>query len=265
MDRPPVRILRLGNSTDLDERVPEKERSSWLSAQVFSAATGRSPDLTVRAIWPSPGLPPTLDSWIEKHEPQLVFFAVNAYWFTYRSVPERLKRLLGPLGGPAFVAGARVGRSRFVETRLFHILRRLAGRLIGGDAPFTPEQVLDVVETCLRKIVANEDVVLVVRGPLAAHSHDMGPRIARENAAAWWKVERGLRRLCSSLHIEYAGMDGPDDARGSFGSADLVHPDAKGHRARADMEGRLMARGWLRVHGDESPAAAPPLPPRSSG
>src|SRR5688572_26745426 len=68
-----VRLLRLGNSTDLDPNIPERERSAWLSAAVFARETRVDPQLTVRTIWPTANLPERLDGWLDEHEPDLVF------------------------------------------------------------------------------------------------------------------------------------------------------------------------------------------------
>jgi hypothetical protein len=243
-----MKLLRLGNSTDMDANIPEKERSAWLSAQVFAEATGELPEMTVRSIWPTAQLPERVEAWLDEYEPDLVFFLVNAFWFTYPSVPLRLRRLFGPSGDAVSRLGFKIGRNpTFTRRRLFQFLRRWTVRAIGGDTHFTPESVLATVEACMRTIVAREDVVLVVRGPLASHGIEVGGRTQRRSDAAWRQVDSGLRKLCASLHVEYAGLDTPLDTRGSLSAADLVHPDAAGHRYRAEMEGMLMARGWARA------------------
>ncbi|MEX0783616.1 MAG: hypothetical protein WD557_13310 [Dehalococcoidia bacterium] len=240
----------MGNSTDMDSNVPERERSAWLSAAVFASETGVDPQLTVRTIWPSKRLPGLVEGWLGEHEPEVVFFMVNAFWFTYPSVPLRLRRLLGPVGKAVSDFGLRVGGNpTFTRRRLFQLARRWTVRAIGGDTHFTPESVLSTVEACLRAIVVREDIVLVVRGPLASHGVEIGGRMERRSNDAWRQVDGGLRRLCASLHVEYGGLDDPMDTRGSLSAADLVHPDAAGHQYRAELEGMLMVRGWERVHG----------------
>ena len=236
----------------MDARVPPEERSSWLSAQVLAEATGEQPEMVVRSIWPTAGLAARIDEWLDEYQPDLVFVAVNAFWFTYASVPLRMKRVLGRPGEAISGVGRRMAANpKFSERRLFHVTRRWLLRTVGGDMHFTPEHVLEVVEASLRRIVAREDVVVVVRGPLASHGVDIGGRTQRRSDAAWRRVDRRLRDLCASLHVEYGGIESPADTRGSLSSADMVHPDADGHRYRAEMEGSLMVRGWARAHGAE--------------
>ena len=160
-----MRLLFLGNSDDLNPETPEERRAPHLCAQFLSEATGQPCDVIARAIWPSPDLPDLIDRWLDRYEPDLVLFKITWFWYGYESVPIRIERVLGRLGRPIAAVGLRAAATPTVgHSRPFKFGRRMAHRLIGGDSPFTPKQVIEITELCLRRIIAREGTIVVAKG-----------------------------------------------------------------------------------------------------
>jgi hypothetical protein len=202
-----VRLLFLGNSDDLNPETPEEQRAPHLCAQFLSEATGQPCEVIARVIWPSPDLPDLLDRWLDRYEPDLVLFKITWFWYGYESVPIRIERVLGRLGRPIAGAGLRAAATPALgHSRPFKLGRRMAHRLIGGDSPFTPTQVIEITELCLRRVIAREGTIVVAKGTatydLAGEVMiaDYKPRFAaRRNL-----VEGSLEAFCNRLRIQWA-------------------------------------------------------------
>jgi hypothetical protein len=161
-----MRILRLSTSDDLRPEVPETDRIHRLVEHAFAAETGQPVETMIRVIWPTPALPDAIDRWLQSYDPDVVFFRVSSYWFTYESVPLRLER--SRLGRPAR-ALARAGFAsadapRLAYTPLYRGTRNVLRRVVGSAVNFTPDEVIETVEACLRRIARHERAVVVVRG-----------------------------------------------------------------------------------------------------
>lgn len=245
-------ILRLTSSDDFNERIPPKLRSAAVAESAFTALTGEPARTVVRRIWPTPGLPALLEKWMAEHQPDVVILRAASYWVTFESVPLRLRRWLGPLGGPLAAAGDRASRHPWLATNpAFHAGRRLLLRTIGGDTTFTVPGTLDVLDACLRRILAHEGVTLVVRGPQNAVTADPSPKSIARAERRRQQLHAGLRALCERRHLAYLGFDRPVATMGESGlfDADRLHSSEDLHRLRGEDEGRLMAEAWLRDHG----------------
>jgi len=242
-------ILRLTNSDDFNERVPEGERAQAVAERVFAAETGVAATTVSKVMWPTPAFPTHLDRWLDESKPDLVMLRIAAYWVTFRSVPLRLKRRTGRVGKALSDIGTASARVRWLaETPPYHGIRRALLRTIGGDANFTVDEVVSVVEASARRVLAREGTVLVVRGPQNALSADMSPRALAWAEARRLQLHRRTRELCERLHVEYIGRDEPyskgDDPAVFFG--DLVHATVMTHRSRGEEEGLAMAAAWKR-------------------
>ncbi len=86
-----MRILRLGTSDDILPTVAEHERGYRIVEQALAAETGETVETIIREAWPEPGLPEVLGRWLDRFEPDVVSLKVSSFWFTYESVPERLR------------------------------------------------------------------------------------------------------------------------------------------------------------------------------
>ncbi len=237
-----MKVLWLTNSDEIHGAGPVEERPSALTARLVEAERGEPIEMIPRVIWPSPELPAIVAGWVERYSPDLVVFHVNAFWFLYRSVPLRLRRRFGRPGAFAARAGFALGEaSWFVRTRAYHTLRRFALKTFGGATYFTPEETCEITEACIRRIVSNEGVGLVLRvGDGAQFAAGASP-----GALAF--VHGRLRAVCSAAHVtcvdatQAVPLSPPADF---WKSGDRVHMTAPGRAwyARRDADAILAER-----------------------
>lgn len=248
-----MKILRLGSSGDRQDDVQPEFLSFKVVEAELSAASGEPVETVLRAIWPSDELPTLIDGWMERYHPELVYFRVNPFWYSYESTPLRLRRKLGPIGGVVSRAGIRAGKSpRLARTRLFRIGRDLALRTVGGDAHFTPDQVLATTEACVASILRHEGVGLLVVGMLgrrlALNDNEAGERRRQQRRL---EVHRRLQQLCAARHVRYLGWveDEAPDTSGPDFAADRLHRNAQGQQAIGAIEAEAVVALWREASG----------------
>jgi hypothetical protein len=237
-----VKVLWLATSDDAAGDIPVEGRAYFQVVKLVEEAIGEPVEVVPRIIWPAATLPELIERWVERYRPDVVIYHVNGFWYLYRSTPLRLERKLGPLGKPLARAGLRAGGSAwFARTRVFHAGRWLALKTIGGDTYFSPDQVADTVEACVRRIVQHEGVGLVVRGPMAPWSWTSQPE------GALRRVHERLAGFCAAVHVPYVAVDPdePPDARMDFwGAGDRLHSNAAGHTWYARIDAEAIVTAW---------------------
>ncbi|MGI8926551.1 MAG: hypothetical protein ACR2HN_07880 [Tepidiformaceae bacterium] len=240
-----MKVLWLTNSDDLGAgKLPDDLRSYRLAAQRFHELTGEPAEMTARVIWPSPALPDIIDGWIERYEPQMVVFRINGFWYLYRSIPLQLERKLGRAAEPVARAGLKLAELPWItHTGAFHLARRVLLRTVGGATYFSGEEIVGVVERCMRRIVQHEEVSLVVRGQISTWTQ--GP------PGIELSVHDQLQALCEDLHVHYLG-DRPGQKRvpeDFYSGGDRLHTSDAGHRWFAEREAAAMANAWWAQQG----------------
>ena len=242
----PVRILRLTNSSDIQDSVPPDLRASAVAERVVAEATGEPVETIVRVFWPDDGLPDVVERWIDRYQPDIFFMRASAFWCSYASVPLRLQRLLPFIGKPLGDVGVWAAGSRWGESRAFRAARQLAVRTIGGDYNFEPAHVTATVEAAYRRVLSHEAVVPALRGPGFARdssgSRSGGRRAQARNAA----LDSALAAMSLRLHIPYAAHD--QAVEPGHLARDAFHTNAHGLRLQGELEGALIARAWLAAH-----------------
>jgi len=244
-----MRILRLAGSDDALRDVPEELRSPAIAEAAFSQAVGEPVETIVRPIWPDPHLPELLERWLDQYQPDLVFFYVVPFWYVYESVPIRVQRQLGRLGGKLSEAGRRVASKPFASSLPFRALRLASLRTVGGETPFTPEQVLDVSESCIRRVVAREDVVLVVIGSTGRRCTAYGWGGPARDQARRAVVHNRLTSLRAELHVPYFGGDSlmqSGEWKALLGP-DRTHLSVEGQRTVGLEQAAHMLAAWERA------------------
>jgi hypothetical protein len=241
-----MRVLRLATSDDVIRDVPEQLRSPRIAESVLAAAVGEPVETIARPIWPRPNLPDLVDRWLEQYRPNLVYFTVVPFWYVYESVPVRLERRLGPVGRKLGPVGQRVAGTPFSNTLLFRALRLAGMRTMGGEPHFSPEQVLEVVSACIRRIVVHEDVALVVIGSTGRRCVSYGWGGVARDSGRRATVHEGLSALCSQLHVPYFGGDRlmQTSRWKALLGTDGSHLGVEGQRAMGLEQGAQMVAAW---------------------
>jgi hypothetical protein len=253
-----MRLLRLGNSYETDANLSPGENNVALADRLIESAVGQPVETTSRVIWPDPGLPDLVERWLDRYEPDVVLLVVSSYWFTHVSLPLGLERRYGRLGQRIGRLGERaVAKPWVANNPVAGRVRRFARTSLGGATHFTPEEVCDRMEQCLRLILAREDVAVAVRGPRLAFAPEDTVSARRRSEERRQLVHSRMRSLCEQLHVEYLGYEtgaAPQDAREEY-QADLVHAGPAEHARQAELEAAVLIRAWQRHTGAHAPSA----------
>ena len=242
-----VKLLRLGNSDDIDPSVPDDQKNWYVAGKVLEEAIGEPVETVVKAIWPGEELPRKVSEWIDEYRPDMVFLKVTWVWYGYESVPRRIERIFGRVGEPVARAGLKAAkRPRLAHTWWFRTGRRAAHRVIGGDTQWHSDAVLETMEATIRKVVARENVALLVKGTGGGRRNE-GPlkgqfeRFAKRRAY----VEGNVEKLCHELHVPYVGTGPrkPEEQR-DLAKGDRIHPGATGHYWMGRQEGLALIDAW---------------------
>lgn len=255
-------MLRLSTSDDQRGRVPEGTAAFEVVERCLELETGQDVESVVRPVWPDSRLPPLIDRWLEQ-VPDFVFLKINGFWFNYESVPLLIERKLGRVGVLVARLGRRSGEIGWVSRgRTFRALRRGLLRVLGGDTYFTPEQVVERMEQCIRQILQREKVLLVVRGTDGRSHAELPRRSARAYALRHRQVNDALRQVCEELRVPYLGgeeMLDESQVRRRLG-ADRFHRGEEGHRVAGEEEAEAFLRLWRTSAGHRSPDPEGPRP-----
>lgn len=207
-----------------------------------------SPSRPSFAVWPTPALPGLVDRWIEQYHPDIVYLHVVPYWYVFESVPVRVERRFGSPGKKLAGAGVRAAGGRLAGTLPLRALRTIGLRTIGGEAHFTPEQVIEVVESCIRRIVAREDVVLAVVGSTGRRCAGYGWGGVGRDRGRRATVHQAISGLCSQLHVPYQGKLELMDAESwkALLGRDRTHLGVEAQRSMGLEQGALMLDAWTK-------------------
>ncbi|MGH7754308.1 MAG: hypothetical protein ACREN5_15995 [Gemmatimonadales bacterium] len=242
-----MRVLRLSNSEDSAGDLPPQKRPWRIAGDVLAAAAGEPVETTVRVVWPDPSLPDLVDRWLDRYGPDMVFLKVNWYWYGYESVPLRLRRRVPVLGRPLAAAGDGTTRITWLaRTRGYKAARHLANRVIGGDANFTCDEVIERMQAVIKRIVAREDIILVVKGTGGGRDAfgALGPYYQRFVPRREY-VEGAIEAHCAELGVHYTSIgrlrtrEEADIDRG-----DGVHKGERGLGRVGVSEGNVMVQAW---------------------
>jgi hypothetical protein len=240
-----MRLLRLTNSNDLQPGVPEAQRAPAITERIVAAATGESVEVINRVIWPGAELPDIVAGWLERFSPDVLFMRASSFWCTYESVPLRLQRRWGRLGAPLSRVGFKAGGHPTVAANpAFRRVRKLAVRTVGGETYFTPPEATRLVADVLRRVLVQEAIVPIVRGPAHAHNSSGTAAGHRRAAQANREFDALLAAMCLGCHVTYVTASGALD-NPSFLANDEVHDTAAGHLAIGTLEGEAIAGAWL--------------------
>lgn len=246
-----MQILWLSTSNDINPRIPEDQRAPAVAKRRLEQATGLSFDVEVRKMWPTPDLPPRVDRWLDRYEPDIVFIIVPSYWNTWESLHRKFQRRVPLLGRLLAAAGDKASGTPWLsENSVYRALRRSDLRVLGGEPLFTSKEVSHRMEEVIRLVLAREETVVAVRGPT-------NPNDSTISAAGFARAERrrkllhrSLKQLCEELHVSYVGWDEPLylDANADHVVGDAIHIDTATHVAEGEQWGDVLAEAWSAAH-----------------
>ncbi|MGE3074894.1 MAG: hypothetical protein AB7N24_02095 [Dehalococcoidia bacterium] len=239
MSGEPLKILWLSTSNDNRANLAEGARRPELMAKMLEAEISHAVTLVTKPIWPSEELPEIIEKWLEREQPDIVWFSTAAYWFTYESVPLRLKNRFGRVGEKVSGAGITAGKDpRFANSATFRLVRRALQLTIGGDTQLTPEQVVERQTKNARTIARHEHIVLILEGPRGRTNFSASKRSAARAERKRLFVHRKLRDLAAELRAGYCGSD--ETLRAVVGEfrtqKDKFHMDETGHETSAALD-----------------------------
>lgn len=226
-----MKILRLGNSQDFVGVDPAFSRESLLCSGL-EAELGEPVEMVTKRAWPTERLPLLLRGWLEEEEPDVVFLQVPSYWFMYESVPLKLQRRLGRLGVAVGKRGqALADVSWLAHNRVFRTGRKLLTRVIGGEANFTAEEVIERMTAVVREVVRHEGVVLHVQGPPSDAHYGHSRRAMARLEQSRQQVTQKLAELCAAYRVSFRGYPVPtwQTGEGPKSGGDGVHYGAEGN------------------------------------
>ncbi|MEO8541769.1 MAG: hypothetical protein ABI577_18665 [bacterium] len=243
-----MRVLRVGNSNDDAGGLPEEQRAWHIAARLLSERTGEPVDTILKRGWPTAEFATALGRWMDELEPEFVVLQVNNFWYGHESVPLWFERRFGGAGKSVTRVGKAVGNSPLFAERPWGLFaNRTLLRALPGATHFTPAEVAAAMEAAMRKVLAHERAVLMVRGhenwaelPMAGKRHN------RRNAARNAAMSVAMREVCDRLHVPYFERP-PVTARelkASLGTS-RYHNSAHGEQAIGEFDGEAMASAWM--------------------
>jgi hypothetical protein len=233
-----MRVLLLGASNDTGDWFEGGRKRHEIVRDRLAEAYGEPVEVVNRSIWPRPDLASTVEGWMGRYEPDVVYLSVQSYWFSYESVPLRVQRLLGRFGPWFGDAGLRFAESpRWAYNPVFRGARRALQLTIGGDPHFTTQQVIERVSETIRLVLRHEGVVTVVKGPHSRSNYSTRPGGAARKERRRLAVHTALESLCRQLHVTYHGSEGPVHGLETFRGnrvGDGLHFNAELHELTAE-------------------------------
>ena len=256
-----VRVLLLGNSNDSGQWFEGGRKRHEIVQDRMSEIYGEPVEVISRNVWPREGIADTVEGWIARYDPDVVYLTMLAYWFQYKSVPLRVKRLFGRFGERAGEAGFRLAESpRWAYNRVFRAVRGVLQASIGGDAPFTEDEVVTRVSEVIARGIRHEGVVFAIQGADGRTAYSKSKRGRRKDEAKRLRVHRAMQEFCEAHHVTYenseipAWASDPELAKNRVG--DGLHANAQWHAHSAELIARTIQHA-LQDAGHDPPAHQP--------
>jgi hypothetical protein len=241
-----MRVLRLGTSNDGASALPEEQRGWKIAERRLADSTGEPVETVLRGAWPNAQFPSLLERWMEEYEPDMVVLQVNNFWYGHESVPLWFERRLGRAGKSLSDMGLKVGKSAwFADNRWAQLFNRRLLTVLPKATHFTVAEVAVCMEEAMRKVLAHEDIVLLVRGNEDWAAMPMATRrFNRRNAARNAAMSGAMRSICERLRVPYAQR--PTLRAGEVQTVNRAgwHNNAQGERLIGEFDGQAMVTAW---------------------
>ncbi len=243
-----MRVLRLGTSNDDTPELPEEQRGWKIAERMLAESAGEPVDTVLKRAWPNEAFPAMVGRWMDEYEPDLVVLRINWFWYGYESIPLWFERRMGRFGRWLARIGIRVGESPgFADNRYAQFVRRSLTKVLPSTAYFTPAELAATLEAVLRRVVRNENVVVLVRG---TDGWDWAPMYSdkqmRRQHLRGLEVRRRMEAICDELHVRFIYTDrarSRDELETGLNSA-RWHNNADGERRAGEIDGQAMVTAW---------------------
>ena len=244
-----MKVLRIGNSNDDQTPVPEAQRAWKIAEAMLAEAVGEPVETVLRRGWPNEKFPGRIEAWIDELEPDFVVIQVNNYWYAHESIPLWFDRKFGRAGRAIGTAGTKVGKWSWVaDNRWAQLVSRRAPDLLPYATHFTTAQVASCMELTLRKVLAHEGIILLVRGNEDWNIPTASARFNRRNHARNAVMSAAMRDVCERLRVPYAQRPsmGKDEITTLNGAG--FHSTADEQRKAGEFDGEAMIAAWRSAH-----------------
>jgi hypothetical protein len=242
-----MRVLRVGTSNDQAAGIPEDARAWKIASDTFAGAVAEPVETVLKRAWPNEGFPGLVSSWMDEYHPDVVVLQVNNFWYGHESVPLWLERRFGRAGKKVANAGIDLSRkSWFADSRLAVVTNRSLIRVLPNATFFSVPQIAARMEDAMRKVLAHEGVVLLVRGnehwaklPMATRKAN-NRNISRNNA-----MSGAMRAVCDQLHVPYFQRATVEEHEmHNFLNGAQWHNSIEGERLTGEFDGQAMIEAW---------------------
>jgi hypothetical protein len=243
-------VLRCGTSNDRAGAVPLEQRGWKLAEKEVSLAIGEPVETVLKGAWPDHRFPDLIDRWMTELQPDMVVLQVNNFWYGHESAPLWFERRFGRAGKPLNRVGQKVRTSPwFSDNRWAQMFNRRVLAVLPKATHFSIPEVTACMERAMRRILAHEGTVLLVRGnedwavmPMATRGFN------RRNAARNASMSASMRELCEQLRVPY--FQRPRQAAGDELTQNNAgfHNSPEAERQMGAFDSAAMASAWREAH-----------------
>lgn len=244
-----MRILRIATSNDDQTPVPEGQRAWKIAETMLAQAVGEPVETVLRRGWPNEKFPGRLEAWIEELEPDFVLIQVNNYWYGHESIPLWFDRRLGRAGRSLGSAGAKLGKWSWVaDNRWAQLAIRRAPDFLPYATHFSIAEVASCMELALRKVLAHEGVILLVRGNEDWPIPTASGRFNRRNHTRNLAMSAAMKDVCDRLRVPYAQRPSLTASEITTLNGAGFHSTADEQRKAGEFDGAAMIAAWRSAH-----------------
>ena len=242
-----MRVVRVGTSNDYVASVPEEQRAWAIAERMLREAAGEPVETILKRAWPTAEFASAVERWMADLEPDFVVFQVNNFWYGHDSVALWFQRRFGRVGTRMTELGLKAGNSKLMtEHRWGQLINRSLLRVMPGETHFTIPQVAQAMEAAMRKVLAREGTLLLVRGndhweKLPMSSKRQNNRNIQRNQA----MSAAMRAVCERLRVQYGEL--PPIRAGEMGEvlgSAQWHNATEGERRSGEFDGEQMVAAW---------------------
>lgn len=245
-----MRVLRLGNSNDGAGPLPPEQRAWKVAERRLAEATGEPVETILKRAWPNDALPGLIERWMAELRPDMVVIQVNNFWFAHESAPLWFERHLGKPGHSFNRLGLKLGNASWLaDSRWAQMVNRRVLTALPKATYFTIPEVVSAMEAAMRRALAHEGTILLVRGHESWAVMPMAtPAFNRRNNARNTAMSIAMRTACERMRVPYYQRPvlQPGEVQTLNGAG--FHNNAEGERRLGEFDGEAMLDAWRSAH-----------------